>query len=50
MMFSDILEKSQFPVIKNKKITALNKIVQEHVTLLGKEVEIKAIMKKVNNA
>lgn len=37
------------PVKKNKKTTALRKKFQKYATLFGKEVEIKVVMKKVNN-
>jgi hypothetical protein len=34
------LEKSQVPAMKKKKTTVLTKIVQQYVTLFGKEIEI----------
>lgn len=47
--FPEILEKSQVPAMKKKKSAALTEIVKEYVSLFGKEMEIKAFMKKVNN-
>ncbi|KAK9687981.1 hypothetical protein QE152_g35878 [Popillia japonica] len=47
--FPAILEKSQIAAMKQKKTAALTEIVKEYVTLFGKEMEIKAFMKKVNN-
>lgn len=47
--FPQILEKSQVPAMKQKKTAALTEIVKEYVTLFGKEMDIKAFMKKVNN-
>lgn len=44
-----ILEKSQVPAMKKKKTAALTEIVKEYVTLFGKELDIKAFVKKVNN-
>lgn len=47
--FPEILEKSQVPAMKKKKTAALTDIIKEYVTLFGKEMDIKAFMKKVNN-
>ncbi|KAK9712855.1 hypothetical protein QE152_g24676 [Popillia japonica] len=47
--FPAILAKSQIAAMKQKKTAALTEIVKEYVTLFGKEMEIKAFMKKVNN-
>lgn len=47
--YPEILEKSQVPAMKKKKSAALTAIVKEYVTLFGKELDIKAFMKKVNN-
>jgi hypothetical protein len=45
----EILEKSQLPAMKTRKSDALRTIVQEYVSLFGKEMNSKAFMKKVNN-